>query len=84
MKEWVKATLMFIAIFIGLAGVIVAILWLLGSGAETYVACSPGYDSVCIDANQKSDFEVKDGCITNKDNPSDGQVCGSYSIEEVH
>lgn len=45
-----------------------------------HLACSAGFNSVCIRADSREDFIIKDNCLVNRHDPMSARLCGEYKI----
>lgn len=53
---------------------------LLTSLRPVHRACSSGFHPVCISSESRDDLIVKDGCLIDRNRPSEARLCGEYKI----
>lgn len=59
--------------------VLITIFLLLPPDHRPY-ACSAGFHPVCIRAESRDDFIIKDGCLVNRHDPHAARLCHEYKI----
>lgn len=59
---------------------LVFFLYVIFSLQPVYRACSSGWSPVCISSKSRDDLIVKDGCLIDRNRPSEARLCGEYKI----
>lgn len=63
-----------------LLGIVFTVFEQLVFRPSDHLACSAGFNSVCIRADSREDFIIKDNCLVNRHDPMSARLCGEYRI----